>query len=314
MSYIGVRSSKNLPELDTSYWGSSKHLPKDVARTHNKTVLANFFTRKDAVDYEIYLHNLYDVAVNPMFYNKAKQTSVKFDTSGIKLPPEHAERARKQFLGKKHSEETKRKLSEFHKGKTKSPEAKQSMSLAQKRLAASPNYINPNKGKQLTEEVKQKLSQSLKNSEHNKGVNNPTFTPWFITDTVNSVTWLFYTTTKEDYAKSIKTPSSTLKAAFKNSRGLRPIKSGVFKGQIIGNIAQAKEGITPKRIARSWFITYPNNYTEVFYYTTVSEYAKEKGINPQQISDAFVASKGVKPMKKGYFQGLILGRINKDIV
>jgi hypothetical protein len=315
MTYIGVRTSKVLPELDTTYWGSSKHLPKDVSKTHTKTIIALFFTREWAVEYEIYLHNKYDVAVNPMFYNKAKQTSKKFDTSGTTLGQEHAERARKLFLGRKHTEETKKKLSEAHKGKLKSEQAKANMSLAQKRHASSPDYVNFNKGKPFPEKAKQKLIESLKNSTHNKSTNNVKFTPWFITDTVNNVTWLFYDKTKVEYAAELGIPHSTLKSAAKHSRGHIVLgEGGYFKGKIIGNIEQAKAPQPPRRIARSWFITHPNEFTEVFYDITISEYAKEHGIKPQQISDAIIASKGIKEMKGGYFKGLILGRINKDIV
>jgi hypothetical protein len=314
MTYIGVRTSKVLPELDTTYWGSSKHLPKDVSKTHTKTIIALFFTREWAVEYEIYLHNKYDVAINPMFYNKAKQTSKKFDTSGTTLGQEHAERARKLFLGRKHTEETKKKLSEAHKGKPKSEQAKASMSLAQKRYASSPDYVNVNKGKPFPEKAKQKLIESLKNSTHNKSTNNVKFTPWFITDTVNNVTWLFYNKTKVDYANELSIPHSILKSAAKRSRGKKVIHRGYFKDKIIGNIDQAKEIFIQPRIARSWYITHPNNFTEVFYCTTISEYAKEHNIKAQQISDAICASKGVKVMKGGYFKGLILGRINKDIV
>lgn len=313
MSYIGVRTSKCLPEYDIHYWGSSKHLPIDVKFTHVKTVLAIFFTRKDAVSYEIYLHALYDVATNPMFYNKAKQTSTGFDTTGVALSPEHAERTRKQFLGRKHKEETKRKLSEINKGKYVSEKAKRNMSIAQKAYAASPNYVNPNKGKPLSDETKKKLSKSLVESGHSKSTNNPKFTPWFITDLEQNVTWLYYDMTKEEYAISMGIPYSTIKSAFKHCKGIKPVGSGPLANKIIGNIPNTGY-IPPIRIARSWFITYPDNYTEVFYYTSISEHAKQLGINPQSISDAIHASKGIKPMKGGYFKGLILGRINKDIV
>jgi hypothetical protein len=315
MTYIGVRTSKVLPELDTSYWGSSKHLPKDVSKTHIKTVLALFFTREWAVEYEVYLHNKYDVAVNPAFYNKAKQTSTKFDTTGTTLSEEHAQRMRVLNIGRKHTEEAKRKLSEAHKGKIKSPESRAKMSLAQKRYVSSPDYVNPNKGKPFSEKARVKLKETLKSCTHNKSTNNTKFSPWFITDTVNNVTWLFYDKTKVEYATELGIPHSTLRAAAKHSRGHIVLgDGGYFKGKIIGNIEQAKAPPPPRRIARSWFITHPNEFTEVFYDITISEYAKEHGIKPQQISDAITASKGIKEMKGGYFKGLILGRINKDIV
>lgn len=51
---------------------------------------------------EIYLHDLFDVGRNPMFYNKAKQTTTGFDRTGT-LP---------WNTGKEHPDETKHKIAE----------------------------------------------------------------------------------------------------------------------------------------------------------------------------------------------------------
>lgn len=86
MKYIGVRSCKCHPDND-DYWSSSRHLPKDVKITHKKRILKTHTSRKNAVEHEIFLHNKYDVGRNPEFYNRAKQTSTKYDTSGVPNPP-----------------------------------------------------------------------------------------------------------------------------------------------------------------------------------------------------------------------------------
>ena len=84
MKYIGARSCACLPE-DDPYTGSSKSLTAIMVENSDqfiKEILSDFPTRILAVSEEIRLHNLYDVAVNPEYYNKSKQTSIGFDTTG----------------------------------------------------------------------------------------------------------------------------------------------------------------------------------------------------------------------------------------
>lgn len=85
--YIGVRSSKVEPELDTNYNSSSTYLKKalkEIGHKHfSKEVLSEFSNRELATQEEIRLHNLYDVAKNVEFYNMSKQTSTGFDPTGF---------------------------------------------------------------------------------------------------------------------------------------------------------------------------------------------------------------------------------------
>ena len=112
MSYIGVRSCEGNPE-DDNYWGTSKHLPDNIQDNHTKTILRTFDTRDEAVKHEIYLHNINDVASNPLYYNQAKQTSTKFDTTGT--PGYWAGKTRPAFnLGNRHTDKTKAKMSANH--------------------------------------------------------------------------------------------------------------------------------------------------------------------------------------------------------
>ena len=101
--YIGVRTSKCLPELDTKYIGSSKHTPNELFKS--KKILNTFNTRKEAVADEIRLHNLYSVSTSENFYNKAKQTSVGFDRSGTKPTDEHKQRISESLTGRKRTDE-----------------------------------------------------------------------------------------------------------------------------------------------------------------------------------------------------------------
>lgn len=136
LQYIGVRSCNCPPEEDTSYWGSSKYLKKDMKlhgkENYRKDIWFVFDNRQDAVQREIELHNSFEVAINPLFYNCAKSSSTKFDTTGVKWGMEtrkkQSNKAKNRSRdvriamanaqrGKKHSVETKMKMSKSHKGK-----------------------------------------------------------------------------------------------------------------------------------------------------------------------------------------------------
>jgi len=81
LKYIGVRSCR-CPIKEDSYMSSSKWATKQYLANCTKKILKTFSTRKEAVEHEIYLHNKYDIAVNPHYFNQAKQTATKFDQSG----------------------------------------------------------------------------------------------------------------------------------------------------------------------------------------------------------------------------------------
>ena len=78
--YIGCRSCNCLPEEDTKYFGS--FCDKSFKPT-GKTILFVCETREEAMEIEIELHNFFNVAVNPQFANKSKQTGTKFDRTGV---------------------------------------------------------------------------------------------------------------------------------------------------------------------------------------------------------------------------------------
>ncbi len=157
--YIGVRTSKNCSsEEDIEYWSSSKSLLIDIKiigkEFFSKEVLKEFKTREEAINYEIKLHNDYEVSTNEEFYNRAKQKSNGFDRSGVKCTEEQkrgiSERSKKMmrenpkiremftnnngennpFYGKSHSEETRRKIGEASRRRVTTKETKEKISKA----------------------------------------------------------------------------------------------------------------------------------------------------------------------------------------
>lgn len=129
-SYIGIRSCLHSIEDDSAYIGSSKHTPNDLVIS--KEILGQFKTRKEAVDHEIHLHNEFDVASSDLFYNKSKQTSNKFDTSGVSVPrtAEHNQKIKQALTGRVRSAEECAAISIGKTGKTHKPhsdETKQKM-------------------------------------------------------------------------------------------------------------------------------------------------------------------------------------------
>lgn len=159
--YIGVRSSKNpIKDLGIKYFSSSSDEEfmleqRDFPERFEYNILEVFSTRKLAVAKEIELHNLYDVAVSESFYNKFKQTNTGFCTFGTKQSEEEKAKRSKtmkslglvgekaSMWGKKHSDETKKKMSES-------------------RAGDKHHYYN----KKRTQETKEKISDSLMGSKN----------------------------------------------------------------------------------------------------------------------------------------------------
>jgi len=149
--YIGIRSCKCLPEEDIEYFGS---FHDETFKPIGKVILFVCETRQEVAEIEIELHDFFDVAVNPQFANKAKQTSTKFDTTGVPKTEEAKKKLSVANSGKTHTEETKKKLSVANSGKTHTEEHKKKISVA-------------NSGRTLTEETKKKMSKAM------SGENNP---------------------------------------------------------------------------------------------------------------------------------------------
>ena len=99
MKYIGARSTKLEPikDLGIKYFSSSTNKEfiknqKINSSNYKYEVLSIHNTREEAIELEIKLHNKFNVGINESFYNRAKQSSLGFDTSGIKYSDERKER------------------------------------------------------------------------------------------------------------------------------------------------------------------------------------------------------------------------------
>ncbi len=154
MMYIGVRSCQGTPEAD-NYWGSSKHLPKNVSEVCDKFILGTFDSRVEAVADEIRRHTINDVVVSDIFWNRAKQTSTGFDRTGATQEAWNK--------GIKHTDETKQKISESSRRVIADLKAKGKDHWLKGKTSSF-------KGMQHSEEAKVKLSAS------NKGKHNSTTT------------------------------------------------------------------------------------------------------------------------------------------
>ena len=101
MKYIGVRSCTCLPENDSDYMSSSNILIEAMQETpeaFTKTIIDTFPTREIANANEQWLHETYDVARNPEFYNLCIAPK-KFN-----------------MCGRTHSKEARKKISESKSG------------------------------------------------------------------------------------------------------------------------------------------------------------------------------------------------------
>lgn len=177
--YIGIRSCDCYPEKD-DYWSSCKTLHKHIRSykipSFKKEILFVYDTREEALTKEIELHEEHSVSANPEFYNQAKQTSTGFDPNDNpevrkkmrerviqywKDHPEEKEYRRQKysgegnpFYGKKHSEESLKKIGEKSKGRIPGEETRCKMSEAH---SGKNNHWY---GKTLPEEYRQKISEN----------------------------------------------------------------------------------------------------------------------------------------------------------
>jgi len=169
--YIGVRSCE-CKIGDDQYMSSSKTLKKHVKTVgrekFNKIILKRFDNRQDAMQYEIELHDQFDVANNQQFFNIVKQKTIGLGPGAGKLNP---------FYGKKHTDEYKQRQSALLKtkdtrpkktrlGETLSSETKKLMSDIRKTWMA--NNKHPMLGVKRTEEMRINNSLGAKNQQKYK--------------------------------------------------------------------------------------------------------------------------------------------------
>lgn len=112
--YYGYKSSKIHPSkvIGITYFSSSKNESgkqfiadqKENPQNYKYKIVQIFNSKEEALSREIKLHNKFDVARNPNFYNKSNQTSTGFSYD---------------WTNKNHSKDTISKISKSNKGKTK---------------------------------------------------------------------------------------------------------------------------------------------------------------------------------------------------
>ena len=178
--YYGKRSCNTLPknDLGVKYFSSSHDKlfiidQKQNPQNYKYKIIRFFATSKDAVAFEIRLHNKFDVGINESFYNKSKQTSVGFCFSATKESNPMYGRTGKlnPMYGKTHSDATKQKISDALKGK---------LTGENNPMYGKTGVLNPMYGKTHSNETKQKMS------EKQTGRGNSQFgTMWITNGTTN---------------------------------------------------------------------------------------------------------------------------------
>lgn len=163
--YIGARSCTEYPTKD-SYFGSCKTLLAWI-KEHGtegivKEILAIYGKRQDAIEHEINLHNYFDVAKNVEFWNKAKQTSVGFDTTGTTQSKELKLQKSLKTKGRPKTEEHKAKIRNALLGKTRSKEHCEALSKAKKGIPSPLKGMSIGKGRKFTEGHKIKIGLANK--------------------------------------------------------------------------------------------------------------------------------------------------------
>jgi hypothetical protein len=179
--YIGKRECECLPQADIKYFGSFRD---KTFRPTQKIILETYNSREEALESEIFLHDFFQVDINPHFANKAKQTSTKFsyDATGRKHKPETIDKM-KRFIP---TESHRAAIVKANKERVHTPEMRERNRQAQLKLEKKhpPEFIeklrermltnNPFKGKHHTEENKQLLREKkLGKPSPIKGVPKP---------------------------------------------------------------------------------------------------------------------------------------------
>lgn len=185
--YIGSRQCKINPidDIGHKYFSSStdeKFMKEQKEHPENfrYRVLKLFENRHNAYLHEIFLHKKFDVARNPKFYNRAIQTTYGCNITGDSVTSETKKKMSESHKGLKHSEETKQLLSQRKKEyyekfgtdcqrRENTKETREKISKALKGVYVGEK--NSFYGKHHTEENKEKLRQinlGKKHTEENK--------------------------------------------------------------------------------------------------------------------------------------------------
>lgn len=122
--YYGVRYAKNChpKELCSSYFTSSKHVKKFIESNGLPNIIEIRKTFTDANKARLWEHKVLkrlDVIKKDKWLNKTDNISISTDSCLYEHTPKIRLKKSLSHIGKKHSEETKRKISESQKGKSR---------------------------------------------------------------------------------------------------------------------------------------------------------------------------------------------------
>jgi hypothetical protein len=167
--YIGSRVCDCLPENDVKYFGSYKD---KFFKPNQKIILEVFDNVEKALEAECVLHNFYEVDKNPHFANKAKQTSKKFYycSFGEENPSKRNDVREKIRLGKLGENnpakrpEVREKLSDARKKRITTNETKRKMSEAHKGRTSPKGML----GKKHSEETLLKMKESWRKRKESR--------------------------------------------------------------------------------------------------------------------------------------------------
>jgi len=177
--YYGLRSSKVEPKLDLGikYFTSSTDLEfrNDFIKNPHKykcVIVRKFTSRNEAVIFEIFLHNRFNVKNHPSFYNRSNQSAKGFDRSGILTSKDTKKLISNSIKGIIRSEETKKKMSESRKGYIMPVSSRIKLSNSKKGTAHSEEtkkkMSDSSKGQIMSPEARDKISNALCNKAKTK--------------------------------------------------------------------------------------------------------------------------------------------------
>lgn len=201
MRYMGARSTKLSPELDASYLGSGRALPKDRHELHNvtKTIMATFLTREELMEFEENFITLNGCTGSKDWYNLRKAT---FDRHGS-LPWNTGVSAQAGI-----SRET---FSRRYKGNRSPAMIASHAATAEKNRGVK----NPDKG--------------------HKSITNCAFIPWYYITPIGEYVEV-HDKTKREAAQSLGVTERQLINRFHHSNEHKVAKYPTLRGYVFGNL------------------------------------------------------------------------------
>lgn len=204
MHYYGSRTSLCPPieDIGIKYFSSSKDedfikSQKMNPERYRYKIVRVLDSREEALKLEIKLHEKFNVGINESFYNRAKQSSVGFDRSGVRLTNEHKTLISKSLKGRIFSQETLNKISnklqnrifsDEHRAKLSERKSGENNPMFGHKLSDERKYQISliHKNKVVSDETRKRLSKKLKGriisdetklkmSENSKGERNGMF-------------------------------------------------------------------------------------------------------------------------------------------